>query len=104
MTLRVPTTTLLLLAAATIVSSSAHAEDKPGVIRIGFPNVGVGNRPISTTSALATAHLRGSLEDEFKADGIKIQWNFLRGAGPAVNELYANGLLDFSTLGDLPSV
>jgi sulfonate transport system substrate-binding protein len=28
----------------------------------------------------------------------------LRGAGPAVNELYANGLLDFSTLGDLPSV
>lgn len=104
MTLRVPTSTLLLLAAATIVSSPARAEDKPAVIRIGFPNVGVGNRPISTTSALATAHLRGSLEEEFKPDGIKIAWNFLRGAGPAVNELYANGLLDFSTLGDLPSV
>jgi sulfonate transport system substrate-binding protein len=102
-----PSKLQLLLSAAAITLSAtagASAEDKPSVIRIGFPNVGVGNRPISTTSALATAHLRGSLEEEFKPDGITIQWNFLRGAGPAVNELYANGLLDFSTLGDLPSV
>jgi sulfonate transport system substrate-binding protein len=96
----------VLLTAALLAAnaSAARAEDKPSVIRIGFPNVGVGNRPISSGSALATAHLRGSLEEEFKPDGITIQWNFLRGAGPAVNELYANGLLDFSTLGDLPSV
>jgi len=84
--------------------SSASAEDKPKVIRIGFPSVGVGNRPIATGSGLATAHLRGVLDEELKPDGITIQWNFLRGAGPAVNELYANGLLDFSTLGDLPSI
>jgi sulfonate transport system substrate-binding protein len=44
------------------------------------------------------------LEEEFKADGIRIEWTFLRGAGPAVNELYANGLVDFSLLGDLPSI
>ncbi len=84
--------------------SVAAAEAKPSVIRIGFPGVGVGNRPVSTNTALATAHLRGLYEEEFKPDGIQIQWNFLRGAGPAVNELYANGLLDFSHLGDLPSV
>ena len=84
--------------------SRAAGEDKPKVIRIGFPGVGVGNRPVSSNSPLATAHLRGLLEEEFKADGIEIKWSFLRGAGPAVNELYANGLLDFSTLGDLPSV
>jgi sulfonate transport system substrate-binding protein len=49
--------------------------------------------------------LRGLLEEEFKAEGIKIQWNFLRGAGPAVNELFANGLADFGWgLGDLPSI
>lgn len=59
---------------------------------------------MSQGSALATAHLHGVLEEEFKKDGITIQWNFLRGAGPAVNELFANGLLDFSLLGDLPSV
>ncbi|HYP91433.1 MAG TPA: hypothetical protein VEQ59_24870 [Polyangiaceae bacterium] len=35
------------------------------------------------------------MEEEFKAEGIKIQWNFLRGAGPGVNELFANGLADF---------
>src|SRR5688572_33153326 len=49
-------------------------------------------------------HLRGMLEDEFRKDGIQINWSFLRGAGPAVNELFANGLLDFSLLGDLPSI
>jgi sulfonate transport system substrate-binding protein len=87
-----------------LTSAAAGAEDKPKEIRIGFPQVGVGNRPIATGSALATAHLRGALEEEFKPDGIAIAWNFLKGAGPAVNELYANGLLDFSTLGDLPSV
>jgi sulfonate transport system substrate-binding protein len=44
------------------------------------------------------------LEEEFKPDGIKITWLFLRGAGPAVNELIANNLTDFTTLGDLPSI
>jgi sulfonate transport system substrate-binding protein len=44
------------------------------------------------------------LEDEFRKEGIQITWSFLRGAGPAVNELFANGLLDFSALGDLPSI
>ena len=49
-------------------------------------------------------HLKGLLEEEFRKDGIKVTWTFLRGAGPAVNELYANGLADFSLLGDLPAV
>lgn len=84
--------------------SLAQAEDKPKVIRFAFPGVGVGNRPVSGGSVLASANLRGLFEQEFKKDGIEIRWNFLRGAGPAVNELYANGLVDFSTLGDLPSV
>jgi sulfonate transport system substrate-binding protein len=43
-------------------------------------------------------------EEEFKKDGIKVTWTFLRGAGPATNELYANRLADFSLLGDLPSI
>ncbi|MDB4990599.1 MAG: transporter substrate-binding protein [Myxococcaceae bacterium] len=86
------------------VAAAAHAEDKPSVIRISFPGVGVGGRPYSSGSALANAHLRGTMEEEFKKDGIPIQWTFLRGAGPAVNELFANDLIDFSSLGDLPSV
>jgi sulfonate transport system substrate-binding protein len=96
------------LIVALLVSSlgalSARAEDKPAVIRLGYPGVGVGNRPASQGNSAATAHLRGLFEEEFKKDGIEVKWTFLRGAGPAVNELFANGLLDFSHLGDLPSV
>jgi sulfonate transport system substrate-binding protein len=81
----------------------ARAEG-PSVIRIGYPGVGIGNRPAAANNAVATLALRGLLEQEFSRDGITIQWSFLRGAGPAVNELFANGLLDFTHLGDLPSV
>ena len=96
---RVALVTLALL----MVHGLAFA-DKPSVIRVGYPGVGIGNRPAAANNVVATLHLKGLLEEEFKKDGIKIQWTFLRGAGPAVNELFANGLLDFSHLGDLPSV
>jgi sulfonate transport system substrate-binding protein len=95
--------TLAAALALTLLSGLARA-DAPAVIRIGYPGVGVGNRPAAAGNAVATMHLRGMLEDEFRKDGIQITWSFLRGAGPATNELYANGLLDFSLLGDLPSI
>src|SRR4051794_10930313 len=93
-----------LLGALLAQAAPARAADGPSEIRISIPQVGVGNRTVCGGCAVATAHLRGLLEEEFKPDGIKITWNFLRGAGPAVNELYANSLTDFSTLGDLPSI
>jgi sulfonate transport system substrate-binding protein len=97
-----------LLAAAAgallIAVSGAHAEDKPSEIRLAVPQVGSGNRPFVGGHSLAVMHLKGLLEEEFRKDGIKVTWTFLRGAGPAVNELYANGLVDFSSLGDLPSI
>jgi sulfonate transport system substrate-binding protein len=84
-------------------ATSARA-DAPSEVRVSVPGVGVGNRPVTGGSAAATMHLRGMLEEEFKADGIKVTWMFLRGAGPAVNELFANDLADFTSLGDLPSI
>lgn len=93
----------LLTLVLTLLSGPVRA-DAPTVIRLGYPGVGVGNRPAASGNAVATMHLRGMLEDEFRKDGIQITWSFLRGAGPAVNELFANGLLDFSALGDLPSI
>jgi sulfonate transport system substrate-binding protein len=86
------------------VAFAAHAEDKPSEIRVATPGVGIGNRPVVGGSTWAVVHLRGLLEEEFKPDGIKVSWNFLRGAGPAVNELYANHLADFASYGDLPSI
>ena len=85
-------------------SPSVARADAPTVIRIAYPGVGVGNRPVAGGNAVGTAQLRGLIEEEFKPDGIKVTWSFLRGAGPAVNELFANGLTDFAALGDLPSI
>jgi sulfonate transport system substrate-binding protein len=82
----------------------AAAQEKPAVIRVATPGVGIGNRPVVGGSVWSVVHLKGLLEEEFKKDGIRIEWNFLRGAGPAVNELYANGLVDFASYGDLPSI
>lgn len=85
--------------------STVHADDgKPKEIRVAYPGVGVGNRPFVGGNSASVVHLKGLLEEEFKQDNIKVTWSFLRGAGPAVNELYANGLVDFSLLGDLPSI
>jgi sulfonate transport system substrate-binding protein len=93
-----------VLVAALAISWVAYAQEKPAVLRVSYPGVGVGNRPVVGGSAFSILHLKGLLEDQFKPDGIKVTWTFLRGAGPAVNELYANGLTDFSLLGDLPSI
>lgn len=96
---------LLSVSALSLLGERSARAAAPSVIRIGVPGVGIGNRPIIGGSNVATVALRGLLEEEFKAEGIKIQWNFLRGAGPAVNELFANGLADFGWgLGDLPSI
>jgi sulfonate transport system substrate-binding protein len=94
---------IVLVIALLVLPSTARA-DAPSEIRIFYPGVGVGNRPAVASNAVAVMHLRGMLEEEFKKDGIKITWSFLRGAGPAVNESYANGLVDFNHLGDLPTI
>jgi sulfonate transport system substrate-binding protein len=95
---------LLFLVSVVLVADVARA-DKPTVIRIAVPGVGVGNRPQIGGSSVAILGLRGLFEDEFKADGIRVQWTYLPGAGPAVNEMFANGLADFGAgLGDLPSI
>jgi sulfonate transport system substrate-binding protein len=44
------------------------------------------------------------LEDEFKASGIKVEWLFFKGAGPAVNEALSNRQIDFAYQGDLPQI
>ncbi|XYI00090.1 ABC transporter substrate-binding protein [Sorangium sp. So ce1128] len=87
-----------------VIALSAQAAEKPSEIRVANPGVGVGNRPAVGGSAWSLLSLRSALEGEFKSDGVPVRWSFLRGAGPAVNETYANGLTDFSLLGDLPSI
>jgi len=81
------------------------AEEKPAVIRIGFPNAGTGGRPLGGGSFPHNAHHLRAIDEEFKADGIRVEWKFFPGAGPALNESLANGLVDFGFgHGDLPLI
>src|SRR5690606_7610366 len=80
------------------------AEAKPSVIRLAFPMVGTGNRPVGYGNYYATTQTLELLEKEFQKDGIKVQWNNFKGAGPAINESYANGLVDITWIGDLPGL
>ena len=95
---------LATLALAVLTTTAAQAEDEAKVIRFGFPGVGADNRPYSHSTAIAYARTRETLEKDFAKDGIKIEWTFFRGAGPALNEAVAAGQLDFFLLGDLPAI
>jgi sulfonate transport system substrate-binding protein len=90
---------------AALATATLHAyADKPSVIRIGVAQQGAGDPPTFGGSPAATVQLQQLLEKEFAADGIKVQWLFFKGAGPAVNEAIADKSLDFAFQGDLPSV
>ncbi len=82
----------------------AHGAPEPLTeIRIAVPDL----------SAVAT-HSGGGIVDVVReqqlfekalaADGIKVQWNFFKGAGPAINEAFANGQVDLAYLGDLAAI
>ena len=90
--------------AALVMTSLARA-DEAVTIRFGFANVGVDNRQFSGGNAIATAHSEHYIENELKdLPGVKVEFSFFKGAGPAVNEAFANGQLDFASQGDLPQV
>jgi len=101
-------TKLKTLIATTLIAIglplAAIAEEAPKVIRIAFSSAGVGGKPAAASGLLATAHQRGILEKEFAKDGIKVEWTFFVGAGPATNEALALKKIDFATQGDLPLV
>lgn len=86
------------------LAQSFAAEAKPTVIRLATPYVGTGNRPVGYSNYYSTTQTLGLIEKEFQKDGIKVQWNNFKGAGPAINESYANGLIDITWIGDLPAL
>ncbi|MEH2920082.1 ABC transporter substrate-binding protein [Samsonia erythrinae] len=99
-----------LLLSAALMTLSVQANDaapqdvpKPTTIRIGLPDQSAGSKPF-IRGPLGLAHIRQQLEKEFEPQGIKIQWSFFKGAGPAVNEALANKQLDVVYLGDLAAI
>jgi sulfonate transport system substrate-binding protein len=72
-------------------------------IRIAVPDLSAGTQHSGDgiTDVLQQQQL---LEKAFAADGISIQWNYFKGAGPVINEAFANGQVDFAYLGDLAAI
>ncbi len=84
-------------------NSLIAAQNKPDIIRIGSAYSAGYGKPYST-GILGIVHAKGLLEEEFKNDGIKLNWYFFKGAGPATNESLANNAVDFAFIGDLPAI
>jgi sulfonate transport system substrate-binding protein len=102
-TARPASLTVAIVLLAGLITGAVHAEEL--TVRIGYASIGAGNRPFVGGTLAATAHAAHYVEDELQSTpGVKIAWFFFAGAGPAVNEAFANGQLDFALQGDLPSV
>ena len=81
-----------------------RAQARPTVIRFGVAQPAVGTPPSFSNSSVAIAHAKGWIDEALARDGIKVEWLFFKGAGPAVNEALSNRQLDFAFQGDLPSI
>jgi len=96
---------LALFAAIALPARAQQPPEPLTLIRIGVATGGVGSNPVrhgGTSASLAYTH--GDIEEEFRKDGVQVQWFFFKGAGPAVNEALVNKQLDFAWQGDLPSI
>ena len=93
-------TAILLLVVAALPAFAAEA--KPQVIRFGQP-AGSYGKPLSNGVA-GFIQVKDLFDEEFKKDGIRIEYNYIKAAGPGVNEALSNNALDFGSIGDLPAV
>lgn len=81
---------------------TAHA-DELKEIRIAVPDLSAGTQHSGggITDVLRDQQI---FEKAFADQGIKIQWSFFKGAGPVINEAFANGQVDLAYLGDLAAI
>ena len=91
-----------ILALSLLFSTMASAA--PQVIRIGIATAGGGDPVTWGGSPGSVARANQWLEEAFKDSGIRVEWLFFKGAGPAVNEALSNQQIDFAYQGDLPSI
>ncbi len=94
---------VLFLGVAVATSATAADAKKPAVIRIGTAFTAGNSRPFSLQT-IGVLHQQGLLEEEFKKDGIKIEWVFFKGVSPAVNEAFANDTIDIGATSELGAI
>ncbi|MFJ7312720.1 ABC transporter substrate-binding protein [Pseudomonas sp. NPDC098747] len=87
---------------AGFLAISAHA-DELKEIRIAVPDLSAGTQH-SGGGVVDVLRDQQIFEKAFAEQGIKIQWSFFKGAGPVINEAFANGQVDLAYLGDLAAI
>ncbi|TFY88250.1 nitrate ABC transporter substrate-binding protein [Pseudomonas kairouanensis] len=100
--MKLPFKRLITLVAGTALAGLVHAADLKE-IRIAVPDLSAGSQHSGggVTDVLRTQQI---YEKAFADQGIKIQWNYFKGAGPVINEAFANGQVDLAYLGDLAAI
>ena len=93
-----PTVALVFVSALPALA----AEAKPQVIRFGQPSGSYG-KPLSSGVA-GYVQVKNLFDEEFKKDGISLEYNYIKAAGPGCNEALSNNALDFASIGDLPAI
>lgn len=89
-------------ALAGLLAFSAQA-DELKEIRIAVPDLSAGTQH-SGGGIVDVLRDQQVFEKAFADQGIKIQWSFFKGAGPVINEAFANGQVDLAYLGDLAAI
>ena len=89
-------------ALAGLLAFAAQA-DELKEIRIAVPDLSAGTQH-SGGGIVDVLRDQQFFEKAFADQGIKIQWSFFKGAGPVINEAFANGQVDLAYLGDLAAI
>lgn len=100
--MKLPFKRLITLVAGTALAGLVQAADLKE-IRIAVPDLSAGSQHSGggITDVLRDQQI---FEKAFADQGIKIQWNYFKGAGPVINEAFANGQVDLAYLGDLAAI
>nr|WP_314560105.1 ABC transporter substrate-binding protein [uncultured Pseudomonas sp.] len=100
--MKLPLKRLITLFAGTALAGLVHAAELKE-IRIAVPDLSAGSQHSGggITDVLREQQI---FEKAFADQGIKIQWNYFKGAGPVINEAFANGQVDLAYLGDLAAI
>jgi sulfonate transport system substrate-binding protein len=96
------TSLFAISALAGLLAFTAQA-DELKEIRIAVPDLSAGTQH-SGGGVVDVLRDRQIFEKAFADQGIKIQWSFFKGAGPVINEAFANGQVDLAYLGDLAAI
>jgi sulfonate transport system substrate-binding protein len=94
---------LLLIPVLALLGAAIQAEELPAEIRLGSGGLASLERPYGT-GLLGWVGEKRLIEAEFAHDPVKISWQVIKGAGPGVNEAFANRQIDVALYGDFSAI